>query len=452
MVHSMPKDKCCSAKLPAHAHPLGRWLICLLPFLVGCHYDSNKDVLRVWDWWSPVEGESTKEYFRGVEATFEQQNPNIDLRFQHIPFGPQYIQKIMASVAARRPPDCLHASIIWANDLYERGVLMDLRPFIEKTPEMADSVWLPAALRYGRDGEYVYGIPIEHDASCILYNLDLFEEAGIPTAPDAFSNWEDFRQAAIRLTKRDKDGNVIQAGFIVSGFDIYAYLPWMYSNGGRFYSDDFRKTAFNDVPLLEAMHFLQDLQHRDRVSFPITAERQDFQLFLQGKAAMIIGGTWSANVIRDQSPQMRFGMMSFPQGPHGNGRGGMTWTNLFCIPKSAANPEQAWKFITYYCGLENAVWKLRTLNRNSPLAALYETQDWKNRVKENPFLDEIPKITEIGGLFPVVRFTEMESILQPLCQGVILNNLTPEDALSEAQKKVDAILTRYYAELERAYK
>jgi len=409
-------------------------------------------VLRVWDWWSPVEGESTRQYFIEVEKGFETLHSGLDLRFQHIPFGPQYIQKIMAGIAANRPPDCLHSSIIWANDLYERGVLMNLRPFIENTPEMADSVWLPAALRYGRDNDYIYGIPIEHDASCILYNFDLFEEVGINTDPEVFETWDDFREAAKRLTKRDSEGNVVQAGFIVAGMDIYAYLPWMYANGGKFYSDDLRKSAFNDIPMREAMHFIQDLQHRDKVSFPITAERQDFQLFLQGKAAMIIGGTWSANVIGDQAPNLRFGMMSFPRGPHGKGRGGMTWTNLFCIPKTAAHPEEAWKFIVYYCGMENAIRKLKLLHRNSPLADFYESEEWKRQVQEKPFLNQIPKITEVGGLFPIVRFTEMESILQPLCQGVILNNLTPEEALDQAQREVDMLLTRYYAELEQNYR
>ena len=417
----------------------------------GCSVESNKTALRVWDWWSPVEGERMRDYFRGVEDTFEAQYPHLDLRFQHIPFGPQYIQKIMAGMAAKRPPDCLHASIIWANDLYERGVLMDLRPFIDRTPEMADSVWLPAALRYGRDGDYVYGIPIEHDASCILYNLALFEEAGIDTDPFTIETWEDLRRAAIQMTKRDENGRVIQAGFMVTGSDISSYLPWMYANGGRFYSEDKRLSAFYDAPLLEAMQFMQDLQYRDEVSFPIATERQDFQLFLQGKVAMLMGGTWSGHIIEEQAPNLRFRMMSFPKGPRGEGRGGLTWTNLMCIPKGAHNPEEAWAFIKYYCGLENALWKLKTINRNSPLAAFYETEEWKEAVLRHPSLELVPHITETGGPFPVVRYTEMESVFQPLCQGLMLNNLTPDAVLHQARDKVDELLTRYYTQLEKTY-
>ena len=391
-------------------------------------------------------------YFLGVQKTFAPRFPGVDLRFQHIPFGPQYIQKIMASLAANRPPDCMHVSIIWANDLYERGVLMDLRPFVERTPELADSVWLRAALQYGRDNQYIYGIPFEYDAASIIYNLDMFEKAGIPTDPDALATWEDFRQAALKLTVRDASGRVSQAGFMVSAIDLGNTLPWVYANGGRFYTPDLRRSAFNDAPMIEAMQFMQDLQNKDKVSFPITSDRQDMQLFMQGKVAMFVGGTWSGHMIEENAPGMRFAMMSFPRGPHGTGRGGMTWTNMMCIPKGVRDPELAWKFIVYYCGMENALWKLASIERNSPLAASYQTADWKAGVKAHPSLSNVTQISEVGGMYPVVRFTEIDAVFQPLCQGVMLNTLRPADALNKAQVKVDDILARYYTQLEESYR
>jgi multiple sugar transport system substrate-binding protein len=419
---------------------------------VGCGGDSGKTVLRVWDWWSPVETEALRAYFVGVEEAFERDHPDVDLRFQHIPFGPQYIQKIMASMAAGRPPDVLHSSIIWANDLYERGVLSDLKPQVDCTPEMADEAWLPAARQYGREGDYIYGLPIEHDASCLVYNLDLFEEAGISTDPLALDTWEDLRQAALKMTKRDAKGNVTQAGFMVPPGDLSAILPWMYTNGGRFYSDDRRSVAFNTPEMREAMQFLQDLQYKDKVSFPLQAERQDFQLFLQGKVAILFNGTWAGHIIEEQAPSMRFRMTSFPRGPRGSGRSGMTWTNMMCIPKGARQPKLAWEFMTYYCGMDNARWKLKSINRNAPLAAFYETPEWRQAVEKHPYLVNIPQITEVGGPYPVVRFTEIDSIFRPLCEGLMLNNLSPEQVLDRAGGKIDAVLKEYYDQLDEAYR
>jgi len=48
----------------------------LLAILVlGCGGASDKTALRVWDWWSPVEGEKMRDYFRVVEETFEREHP-----------------------------------------------------------------------------------------------------------------------------------------------------------------------------------------------------------------------------------------------------------------------------------------------------------------------------------------------------------------------------------------
>ena len=434
-----------------------RWcpyLLCLLLSLMGagCRGEASGNVLRVWDWWSPVEGEMMRDYFRGVEKTFEADHPGADLRFQHIPFGPQYIQKVMAGMAAGRPPDCLHCSIIWANDLYERGGLMDLRPFVEQTPEMGDQAWLPAALRYGRDEGYIYGIPIEHDATCLLLNLDLLEEAGLGSDPLAMGTWEELREAALKMTKRDESGEVVQAGFMPQPGSLSGFLPWLYANGGSFFSDDRRRSTFNDAPMLESMQFLQDLQHRDKVSFPLATERQDLQLFLQGKVAIMVGGTWCGHLIEEQAPSFRFAMASIPRGPRGTSRGTMTWTNLMCIPKGARNPQLAWEFMVDYCGMRNALWKLEVLHRNSPLAGFYEAPEWVEMVKEHPALACVPEITEVGGPYPVVRFTEIDALFFPDCQGIMLGNLRPEDVLPKLQKKVDEVLEQYYAQLDESYR
>jgi ABC-type glycerol-3-phosphate transport system substrate-binding protein len=130
----------------------------------------------------------------------------------------------------------------------------------------------------------------------------------------------------------------------------------------------------------------------------------------------------------------------------------MTWTNMMCIPKGARQPKLAWEFMTCYCGMENARWKLKSINRNAPLAAFYGTPEWRQAVEKHPYLVNIPQITEVGGPYPVVRFTEIDSIFRPLCEGLMLNNLTPEQVLDRAGPKIDAILREYYIQLEEAYR
>ena len=254
------------------------------------------------------------------------------------------------------------------------------------------------------------------------------------------------------LTRYDEDGEVIQAGFMVVGSNISLLLPWYYANGGRFYSEDRRRATFNCPAMLDAMQFLHDLQYVDRVSFPIATERQDLRLFLQRQVAIMIGGTWTGHIVEEQSPNLRFQLTSFPKGPRGDGRGGMTWTNQMCIPKGVAHPELAWEFATFYCGMKNALWKLDTVERNSPLAAMYDAPEWEEAVREHPSLGQVPAITNLGGPYPVVRFTEIDDVFRPLLEGFMLNTLTAQEVLDKAEAKVNRILDDYYAQLEEAYR
>ena len=102
--------------------------------------------------------------------------------------------------------------------------------------------------------------------------------------------------------------------------------------------------------------------------------------------------------------------------------------------------------------MRNALWKLKMIDRNSPLTAFYDTPEWKEAVRRAPSLKLVPHITEVGGLYPVVRFTEIDALFQPLCQGLMLNHLRPKDVMEQAQMAVDDILKHYYAQLQEAYR
>ena len=167
---------------------------------------------------------------------------------------------------------------------------------------------------------------------------------------------------------------------------------------------------------------------------------------------MFIGGTWTGRTIREQAPNMRFGIMSFPRGPRGKRRGGVTWTNMICMPKDTKHPDLAWEYITYFAGLRNALWKLDATHATSPLAEFYETPQWKQAIRKEPWFGIVPHMTEVGGLYPVVRFTEINAILDPLFQGLMLNNLSPQQVLDRGQAKVDLVLDNYYTQLEESYR
>src|SRR5438105_10528341 len=54
--------------------------------------------LTFWDWWSPVGSPSLTRWFDWIKKTFEAQNPGVTIKYQFLPWGDTYLQKIQASV------------------------------------------------------------------------------------------------------------------------------------------------------------------------------------------------------------------------------------------------------------------------------------------------------------------------------------------------------------------
>jgi multiple sugar transport system substrate-binding protein len=285
--------------------------------------------LVVWDWWSPSTTESYKAYFDDLAREFRTQHPEIQLRFQFIPFS-NYPQKLTTGFAGRRPPDVFQCSVSWAETLYDRGVIRELNDLVERTPQLAMDQFLPAAVRHNQKNGRIFGIPIILDANCLIYNIDLFEQLGLPTDPHAIDSWETFLEFCRKLTVLDESGRVVRAGFGMNSFRLSAgiFHPWLYADGGKFYNEASGRAVFDSPEGIEAARFL--LLLRDQKVVPPFSPQLDIQeQFIAGKIAMYIDGTWSGKYIeRNSEGRARFAMTNLPPGPHGHGRTTVTWANI----------------------------------------------------------------------------------------------------------------------------
>src|SRR5690606_12687428 len=89
----------------------------------------------------------------------------------------------------------------------------------------------------------------------LFYNKDAFNEAGLSMPTD---NWtiDDFRDAAIQLTKKNPDGSIAQWGIEFHRFFIW---PFIRMNGGRLLSEDGTYAPFDQPEVYEALQWLADI-------------------------------------------------------------------------------------------------------------------------------------------------------------------------------------------------
>ena len=438
--------------------------------------------LRVWDWWSPSANEEYGQYFDAVEQIFEARNPDVDLVYQIVPFG-NYVQKLSTAMVGHDPPDVFQSSVYWAEGFYHRGMLRPLDGLLERNrgapsgQRVGREAFLPSAWRHNHtpDGT-VFGIPQIIDAQCLLWNLDILEQAAQTDAEirglfarradgeidwdrlrwDAVADWEQFRRLAQKLTVRSDDGEVEQAGFVLQAYGGGAGLfsPWLAANGGRYQDEAGTRALFASASGIEALRFIARLYWEDRVCPPFRRQISDVELFEQRQVACIIAGTWSGkDILRDTLGWLHFAKTAFPPGPRGSGPKTLTWGNMLVVTRRCRDLDAAWRYIRFVCGLEGNLLRSKHLGYNGPRLDFYETSTWEAAVERRPYLSNVKQICLSGDKLRHTEIIATNHQADPIVETLLLRYPeieagegpypSVEAALREAADHVDNVYRRY---------
>lgn len=439
--------------------------------------------LKVWDWWSPSANEEYGAYFAALEKVYEERYPEVDLILQIVPFG-NYVQKLATAMVGRAPPDVFQSSVYWAEGLYQRGMLLPLDSLLAQDGDhtggqrLAQEVFLPSAWRHNHTAEgTVFGIPQVIDAQCLIWNLDLLQQAAQGDEEiralfvqlldgsvdyqrlrfDAVRDWEHFRRLAVKLTRYGPDGSVTQAGFVINAYGGGAgmFPPWLAANGGRFQDEEGTRALFATPGGVEAMEFMARLYWEDKVCPPFRRQIADAELFEEGKVACMAAGTWSGkDIIRDTLGWKHFAKTAFPPGPQGREQKTLTWGNMLVISRRCPQVEAAWNYVRLVCGLEGNLLRLKYLGYNGPRLDLYQTPEWQEAVQARPYLANVPQICLAGDKLRHTEIIATDHQANPVFETLLLRYPdivagqgpypSVAVALAEAAHNVDQVYERYH--------
>ena len=272
-----------------------------------------------------------------VIDVFQTDNPSIRVETLHEPWI-DYFDKIEEWWAADDPPDVMFLEFV---PLYAaRGLLENLDPFILRDGYDLTDFYPALVDTFVHEGS-IFGFARDNDTKVIFYNKALFEEAGL-AYPVSGWTWEDLRQAAIELTKRE-DGETTQYGFAYEPNDWWRL--WVWQAGGEVYDDDFAatKTVIDSPEAIEAIQWLADLSNVDRVTPPYEVQQTSLgigNLFQDGKLAMAFGNHALLPGFAE-TPSLRFDVVGLPQyRSRVNVAGGAGYV----ITSQSQQKEAAWTF------------------------------------------------------------------------------------------------------------
>jgi multiple sugar transport system substrate-binding protein len=283
---------------------------------------------------------------------FKQKYPNVTVKMQWLPLGTwgEYISSFLNQVASGDIPDIYEVAIEGFSSVASRGVLVPLDELIAKdetAKKLLDDIEpnMLKGMSYATGGK-LYFFPMSWNNIAMFYNKDLFDAAGVPYPKPGWT-WDDFRQKAKALTRRDASGKTEQYGYFVPGLN-FALTPWLLTNGTDKLKNNWKDSNIKDPRVRETFKFLHDLIHVDKSAPGFETTVGDRQ-FAAKQVAMFSSGHWSVPVFME-SGLKNVGVVMMPAKSESKTVFGV---DGFAITKASKNPELAWELVKTLTGVES---------------------------------------------------------------------------------------------------
>lgn len=300
-------------------------------------------ILALASWGAPTKislyywDDAQKPGMDAIIQGFQKANPDVTVEATIIPWA-QYWSKLQTSLPSGNGPDVFWINAANANQYIDKGLIYDIQKLIDRDkPDLSKLANVSKRL-YTFDG-HLYGIPKDFDNIGLFYNKALFDAAGV-AYPTANWTWNDFQQAAVKLTKGDQWGTFVGD----SAFNGITTC-FIYQNGGQIYDDSRTSSMVGSPQAIEAVQFLYDLMYKYKAA-PAGAERGELNqnsLFSSGKLAMSIAGNWN---LPTYVPALgdKVGVAPLPSKKQ---KATIVHSLAWVIPAKSPNVEAAWKFLKF---------------------------------------------------------------------------------------------------------
>jgi len=374
-------------------------------------------------------------------AEFRRQHPDIDLQMMWVPGGSQYHTKLKTLTAAGQPPDLFWCSDVFAT--YMLPSLADLTELADRDREELDlEDFYPEILEAcQRDGRYYY-LPRYFNVSLLYYNKDHFDAAGL-AYPTADWTWDDYLDAARRLTLRDERGQVTQWGATIAAGWWGEWHILVQQAGGSFFSEDLTRCTLDTPEAIRGLRFYYDKIHEHGVS-PRPGYGPSAPGLASGAVSMDFGGHTALWTTYRKIDGLRWDVQLLPKGPVTR-EGGEVAVDAIGIARDTKHLEAAWEVLKFIVSRPS----IRRHVEQGYLPVRRSVAEETVLAKRPGDRDEDPRHREV--VYDALRgartlplspdFVEIAlEVVQPEFDIMLLGDCTPEEAARRATRAVDRFI------------
>ena len=334
-------------------------LVATLFFINGCGLDRGSKTVKNYikpvtlNYWRVWDG---PDDFSEIIDTYTRMHPFVKINYRKLRYE-EYEQALIEAFATDKGPDIFSIHNTWTRKYQQKGLITamparikmavpiikgsikkevswELRnspmPVVHKIKnEFIDTVYDDIVITSrGDDGKYsenIFALPLSVDTMIMYYNRDLFNNAGIISAPEYWNR--KFQQDIKKLTKQNNKGEIVQSGVSLGGSDnverftdILSLL--MMQSGAEMMNKN--QITFQQIPSasmdksynpgVEALRFYSDFSNpaKEVYSWNNTLENS-LDMFINNKLAIMFGYSYMLPEIKARAPKLNFVLAPIPQ-------------------------------------------------------------------------------------------------------------------------------------------
>jgi multiple sugar transport system substrate-binding protein len=301
----------------------------LLLSMAGCGSSDGKTYLtfQIWD-------VNQRDGMQAMCDAYTAQHPDVVIEVQ-VTSWDEYWTKLEAAAESNTMPDIfwMHTNqILYYSDF---GMLADLTDLYDDVdPNFYSDHFSEISLdnASGSDGQ-LYGVPKDKDNVCLVYNMEMFDAAGV-SYPDETWTWDDLVSASAAIYEATG-----KYGYMAYADDQLGYWNFVYQAGGYILNEDKTASGFTQPATVKAMNFYIGLQQNDWCpTQTYFAETTPGTAFFSEIGAMYFEGNWNLLSEMEDYPDMvgKWDIAVLPMCPDPeSGDGRATISNGLCYSTAA---------------------------------------------------------------------------------------------------------------------
>lgn len=294
-------------------------------------------------WWEP---ELPAGALRQIMDDFEAKNPGIKVTLVSGPYANTRDQ-IVVGAASGTLSDVVGLDGAWVNDLAKQGAIAPLDDLLAASDLDPSEV----AAQIKVDGKS-YMFPVASFVYPVFVNLDLLKAGGVESMPATRTQ---FVEAARKLTDASKNqyGWVLPLSLQAPNGVQNDVMSWVWASGKSMLKDGRPDLTNQDV--VGTLEYIKSMYDEGLVSPGAFAKKEQDKVeeFVNGRVGMMVSSLAHINLIRERSPNLKFGITALPAVDGYDGPRGLPYASWgIGVSEHSENKEEAFKLVAYLMSAE----------------------------------------------------------------------------------------------------